>query len=127
MKRRSRHMLAVLLLVVPLASALAQDIIVTAPRHRVMVRDPRTGERAEMVTTSAIVRIGDLDLRTEEGQREARRRVEAAARNVCEWLEELYPNDVPDTGNRECIRDAVRRGMDDVQAVSRIQREPMPG
>jgi UrcA family protein len=119
MKSRSlRYALTLLFLAAPLATTVAQDIIVTAPRNRVVGRSPTTGAPIELLTTSAIVNVRDLNLRTVAGKNEARRRVEAAAHKACEWLEQLYPLDPPAPNSPPCVADAVRRAMAGAHAMS---------
>jgi|GEM_PF-2865769 len=70
------------------------DIIVNAPRSR--ERDPNTGAPIEMVSTSRVAKLSDLDLNTPAGMAEAEKRVKRASSDACRWLDELYPAKVDD-------------------------------
>jgi UrcA family protein len=73
------------------------------------VRQPVTGARVELDQVSFIVPIGDLDLSTRHGAREAKARIEAAARDACDRAQELYPYDEEVPGG--CVSQAVRDGL----------------
>jgi UrcA family protein len=82
-------------------------VTVTAPAHH--QRDSATGAPIEWVSTSRVVRYGDLDLGRRWGVRELRARVERAARSACNELDSAYPIAASDTP--PCVRDAVRQAM----------------
>jgi len=66
------------------------------------------------------VRYGDLDLTSEEGQRQLDRRLERAAREVCGLNEKVVGSHLRSQHSRECYREA-RRDLDQqyAQLVSR--------
>ena len=82
-------------------------VVVTAPRHQ--QRDSATGAPIEWVSTSRVVRYGDLDLSRRWGVHELRVRIERAARSACDELDTAYPVSASDTP--PCVRDAVRDAM----------------
>jgi UrcA family protein len=86
------------------------EVIVRAPYRR-SERDPATGAPIERVSTSRIVRYGDLDLTTDVGVHELRYRIVRAAHDACDSLDRHY--DVMDAGDHQCVSDAVRNAMHD--------------
>jgi UrcA family protein len=82
-------------------------VVVTAPRHQ--QRDSATGAPVEWVSTSRVVRYGDLDLSRRWGVRELRVRIERAARSACDELDATYPISASD--NPPCVRDAIRNAL----------------
>ena len=112
------------LLVVPVAApAPAQDaqarnsIVVMAPRERQTGRTS-SGIPIQTVSTQAVVEYDDLDLSTAAGAEALRERVATAARNSCEWLDELYPLANP-IGSDDCVEEAV--GSAEAQVEAAIQ------
>ncbi|AGH50914.1 MULTISPECIES: UrcA family protein [Sphingomonas] len=115
MPKRAIMLLTAVSLAMPVASAAyAQDITVTAPRHR--ERSPTTGAPIETVTTSRVVNTADLDLRTDAGMKALRGRVEEAARKACAWLDQVYPLTADDSP--PCVKTAVDKAMADAQALA---------
>jgi len=101
----------------PLAPAVAQpdayysstdsSITVTAPRIRHEGRSA-IGAPIRTVETDSVVYTGDLDLPRRADRRLLDMRVEAAASEACDFLDQHYPTDTPLTTPRECRSDAVR-------------------
>lgn len=85
-------------------------VTVTAPRHQ--ERDTATGAPIEWVSTSRVVRYGDLDLRRPWGVRELHARIARAARSACDALDDAYPITAPDSP--PCVRNAIRQAMYDL-------------
>ncbi len=90
------------------------SITVLAPRVR---ETNRTGSifPEQIISTQSVVYIDDLDLTTASGRDELNDRIELAAKESCEWLDELYPLSTPDAD--QCQREAVARAEDDVEAA----------
>lgn len=100
----------------PYSAAAPDDraaITVLAPRVR---RDRSSGPiPTETISTQAVVYIDDLDLRTASGRDELDMRVRSAAREACDWLDEVYPMSEP-VGSSSCESDAIKtaqRQVDD--------------
>jgi UrcA family protein len=107
------------------ASAQAQETTAPDTRPSITVMAPRsretgktyTGIPIETLTAQSRVYIDDLNLRTEAGRNELGDRVQAAARSACEWLDEVYPLSSKLTGDNECVKGAVARAQDQVDAA----------
>jgi UrcA family protein len=85
-------------------------VTVTAePRARREYRDPYTGAPYERVTASRVVRYADLNLHSRRGVRELKARVERAAEDACDELENSNTISAPD--DPPCVPTAVRRAM----------------
>ena len=120
-------MAAISACVVPLAAAAAQApdsdaaartrpaITVIAPRARQTGRT-YTGIPIETLSAQSVVYFDDLNLRTEDGQKELKDRVATAARESCKWLDEVYPLTKP-IGPDDCAMDAAKRAQDQVDAA----------
>jgi len=78
-------------------------ITVTAPSHVVVGRSS-SGAPIRLISLSAGVGYGDIDLRTAAGRDELNRRVTDAAREACRELNMKYPGGTP--GVRTCARNA---------------------
>lgn len=108
---------------VPAQPALAQgaserpSITVLAPRARQTGRDSATGAPIETLTAQSIVYTDDLNLATEAGRDQLDERIEVAAREACEWLDEVYPMSPTMTGTTagDCVSEAVARTSDQVE------------
>ncbi|HXV00948.1 MAG TPA: UrcA family protein [Caulobacteraceae bacterium] len=83
------------------------DITVYAPRYQ-----PRTNEGAPTyrVRASRLAHMGDLDLSTYWGAREARARIERAAREACDQVDPRFPM-INDPSGPDCMGGAVRHAM----------------
>jgi UrcA family protein len=96
-------------------------IVVSAPRLR--QSDERTkGVHPRMqIVARALVDTGGLDLRTQAGRDALDARVEAAAEEVCAWIDEVYPpvGVGADLIDNDCEHQAVRRAQAQVQAAIR--------
>ena len=68
--------------------------------------------RSERVSASRLVRYRDLDIDSPSGARELHYRIERAARDACQELDDRYPNAMSDNG--DCVGDAVRNAEHDV-------------
>jgi UrcA family protein len=71
--------------------------------------DPTTGARVRPDSVSVAVSLSDLDLTTTDGAREAKRRIEHAAKDVCDRVSTEYPNDVQMQNG--CYGPAVRHAL----------------
>jgi UrcA family protein len=90
------------------------DLVVHAPRHQ---ERSWSGAPIVVARTSRVVEISDLDLSTRWGVRELRNRVERAAYDACDELNNtpgLVPAD--DYDNVDC----VHRAVDDAMAQAPI-------
>jgi UrcA family protein len=87
------------------------DITVYAPRYQ-----PRGSEGAPIyrVRQSRRVHTGDLDLASYSGAREARNRIERAARDACYAIDAQWPR-INDPSGPDCYGRAVRGAMADVE------------
>jgi UrcA family protein len=85
------------LAITPMATATAQDITVTGPRATIV---PNSGSMMQLsvLTDSMVVNYSDLDLTTFEGRASLQKRVDWAARHVCNRLDDLNRDHVPLTG-----------------------------
>ena len=81
-------------------------------RARPLGRSSTTGAPIERVTTSRVVDYRDLDVDSPWGARELHYRIEHAARDACEELDNRYPIGEPDVG--DCVSEAVRNAEHDV-------------
>lgn len=66
---------------------------------------------AESGSQSALIQLGDLDLATQEGRRELGRRVERAAREICDARRSAVGTRIASREQRACIAD-VRGQLD---------------
>ena len=110
----------------PVAPALAQtdgvqadrgSITVTAPR---VETEPRPGSviPERTLTASALVYYDDLNLDTERGREALEERVELAAEETCEWLDEIYPpTGLTLGGDNDCAFDAKKKAEEQVDAA----------
>ena len=98
------------------------SITVTAPRARTTGRNPATGAAIQTITTQSMVYVDDLDLRTKAARDILDARIAAAAKEACDWLNEVYPleaTSVPATQG-ECRANAVKSAQ--AQAKDAIVR-----
>ena len=101
----------------PAAERAAITVVVPRPRQ---TDRTYTGVPIETLTAQSIVYIDDLDLATPAGKSELENRVKTAAKNACDWLDELYPLAEPDTA--QCVSEAVKTAkpqMDNALAMTR--------
>src|SRR5215469_965010 len=98
-----------------------QDTVTTNPPDNVFRVSPPIGRNwfgapIVDVAISRGIRTDDLDLRTDDGVRQLRGRVFAAAGALCRWMDAMYPvdhdrNSGPWLQASGCYRDAVRNAM----------------
>lgn len=114
---------AAMLVAMPLQTAMAQAdpprgpaITVFAPR---VVEEPSSDRigKVRTLTTSSVVYVDDLNLNTAAGRDALQKRVETAAEETCEWLNDLYPLDHPITSERSCIEEAVEGAEEQMLAA----------
>lgn len=92
-------------------------ITVTAPRSRQSGRGT-SGAPIQTITTQSVVYIDDLDLRSAAGKAEMTTRVEAAAKEACSWLDEVYPMGNPATTTpQNCRADAIAQAQAQIRAA----------
>jgi UrcA family protein len=70
-----------------------------------------TGISIEQVSLSRHISYRDLNLNTPAGTARLEKRIKATAQEACDQLKSLYPLDIWDTDNRQCISGAVERAM----------------
>ena len=92
------------------ASSVGGVTVYAGPRY---ARQPTTGAWERTDNVSLRVALGDLDLSTHWGAREAARRIRAAAREACYEVQERYPEDVET--QHGCYAPAVRNAMAQVE------------
>lgn len=81
-----------------------------------------SGIPLEEVTITHRVSYADLNLATQAGAAELKRRVEETARAACRQLDELYPLEAKNA--RECTRTAIAKASPQVEtAISGATRE----
>lgn len=98
------------------------EIIVIAPGvHRETTDRSSTGAPIETLTTRRVVTAVDLDLRTDAGADELRRRIRDTAVEACAELDRVSSG-VPLTSDRECIRDAQRDALAEADALISYRR-----
>jgi UrcA family protein len=95
-------------------SAPAEEIIVTAPRHR-QDRSDVTGALIRDVALSQPVRFDDLDLRTDWGAHALEERIRSAAHAMCRQLDIRYP--ISADNSPPCYSTAVADAMDQADAA----------
>ncbi len=78
-------------------------------------RDPATGADIDTVTATRVVYTRDLDLNTAWGQRTLRHRIQRAASEACDYLNDRYVT--IDSNSPDCYRRAVRDGMEQAEAM----------
>ena len=83
------------------------EVIVRAPRRA--ERDPATGATIDTVTATREVRYDDLDLNSRWGAHVLRVRIDRAAQDACEELEQRYTIVRPDDST--CVRRAVQEAV----------------
>ncbi|HEY1751349.1 MAG TPA: UrcA family protein [Caulobacteraceae bacterium] len=83
--------------------------------HR-YVRQPTTGAQVRLDSVSQVVSLTDVDLSTRDGALEAKRRIDHAARDVCQQVQDIYPHD-GDT-ERGCYTEAVRDALAQTEAAA---------
>lgn len=92
-------------------------ITVLAPRVETEI-EPRSFLTERTVTASALVYYDDLNLNTERGREALEERVELAAEETCEWLDEIYPpTGLTLGGNNDCAFEAKKRAEEQVEAA----------
>jgi UrcA family protein len=84
-------------------------VTVTAEPERREYRDPYTGAPYERVTASRVVSYADLNLHSRWGVRELKARVQRAAEDACDELENSNTISAPD--DPPCVPTAVRRAL----------------
>ena len=105
---------ATILAAAPLQTAIAQA---DPPREpAITVFAPRIG-KVRTLTTSSVVYADDLNLNTASGREALKQRVETAAEETCEWLNDLYPLDHPIGSERGCIEEAVEGAEEQMLAA----------
>lgn len=98
------------------------EIVVVAPGvHRETTGRTASGARIETLTAQRVVTAADLDLRTEYGADELRRRVRETAVDACAELDRASSG-VSLTSDRECIRDAQSEALAEADALIAYRR-----
>lgn len=99
------------------ASAFADELPTITIGAGVMTRTPlgtsSSGVPLEEITVTHRVSYADLDLATQAGAAELKRRVEATARAACRQLDELYPLEAKNI--RECTRISLAKASPQVE------------
>jgi UrcA family protein len=82
----------------------------------------------ERVTVSRTVGYGDLNLNTNAGQYQLKKRIYDTASNLCRDLYSMYPSADWTSDRMACVQDAVRGAMNQLPAqVAAAEREaPIP-
>lgn len=110
----------------PLTPALAQAEDEQVDRGAITVLAPRIETNTEpgsiiperTLTASALVYYDDLNLNTERGREALEERVELAAEETCEWLDEIYPpTGLTLGGNDDCVFDAKKSADEQIDAA----------
>jgi len=99
----------------PIDDVTTQNLTVYAPPP--YVRQPTTGARVRLDSVSLVVRLDDLDLSTPLGAWVAKMRINAAAREACARVEDLYPNNGEVEGG--CFGRAVREAVAQAERIAR--------
>jgi UrcA family protein len=82
-----------------------------------------TAAAAQPAQTSVVVRVGDLDLSTQEGVATLHRRIDSAAWRVCSAYEASHPLDRA-LLYRNCVRATADNALEKVQrALNQVQWE----
>jgi UrcA family protein len=95
------------------APELTQEITVVAP-YVVQKKDvgrTSTGIPVQVVSMSTPVSYSDLDLTTQSGAAELRKRIGDAAKAACGNFKTKYPLTNYKTSDRECVKDATMEAM----------------
>ncbi len=69
------------------------------------------------ITASAVVYYDDLNLRTEEGKEEFNTRVNMAAKEVCDWIEDVYPIQRDLSSEYDCVRNTMAETEPRVKSI----------
>jgi len=89
--------------------------------HKVAVKRIGTGQSTDapidLVSVTHRVSYADLDLSTAAGRAELKSRIEAKAREGCGQIGKLYPEDVVETSNRQCVDAAVKDALSQAHAA----------
>ena len=92
----------------------AAGITVRAPHP--YVRQPVTGAMVRLDQVSYVVSLSDLDLSTRRGALLAKSRIERAAKDVCQDVQDRYPQDEDVAGG--CYGAAVRDALIQTERLS---------
>jgi UrcA family protein len=116
----------------PGPAASDQENVVVGPPDNTFIVSPPLGRSwigapIVDVSISRTIRMDDLDLRTDDGVRQLRGRVFAAAGALCRWMNAMYPidhdrNSGPWLQASPCYRNAVRNAMRQANAAIRAAR-----
>ena len=92
-------------------SAAALIALFVSPSAAASGEDPRRSNEDWLVATA---RVGDLDLGTQAGAAELRRRVRRAADRICVRVR-IGPNPWAATAYRRCVAEALRNAKADLE------------
>ena len=102
-----------------------EEIIVEAPIMRRVVGRTAPGAKIEVIELRRRVSYADLDLTKYADVNELKARIETAAQDSCEKLDEMYPLMKP-AGRQEirrCTSEAIERSEEELQAaIEKAQR-----
>ncbi len=79
--------------------------------------DPDLIGKERQITASAVVYYDDLNLRTEAGQEEFNTRVNMAAKEVCDWIEDVYPIQRDLSSEYDCVRNTMAETEPRVKSI----------
>ena len=100
----------------------AAELTVFAPRvvrHQEAGRPEFVGSKIEVVTTSRIASFADLDLTTQAGVNEFKRRIMYDVLAACDEMEADYPSNiyVPVPASQRCPDDTARAALSEANTV----------
>ncbi len=90
-----------------------EEVVVVAPRLVRHTERTSTGSTIERVTLTRRVSVRDLDLTRHADVMELEERVNATAREACDYLAEMFPLASPDTP--DCVSRAVDDAMEQAE------------
>jgi UrcA family protein len=97
-------------------SGVNEEITIVAPRvvQRKVVGRTTIGAPIEVISLSRPVSYADLDLSTQEGRAELRKRIENTAKAACKELDVMYPDSMfqPIPAEQNCVKNASSQAME---------------
>lgn len=91
-----------------------EEIIVEAPRL-IRERSSLSGGKTDLISLTRHVNYADLDLTKHKDVMTLEQRIKDTAKEACSALAKMYPH--ADASNPDCMRQAVKRAMDQANSV----------
>lgn len=107
---------AALVSAAPVGAETVEGVTVEAARTMEVGRTPY-GAPEQVVVLRRGVSYKDLNLKTPEGRAAMEARVKETATTLCKELDKMYP--LSDPKRADCVRDAVRTAMAEVEKLAK--------